>query len=91
MNKKARRLLLALFSFFIVVSFMKFPSEASTGVSKTVRVGYYQNEVFQEGASEKAVKSGYAYEYYRKISEFVCRNCRKPQYSGMLIQKLFDF
>ncbi|MBR2682565.1 MAG: transporter substrate-binding domain-containing protein, partial [Atopobiaceae bacterium] len=37
---------------------------------KTVRVGYYKNEVFQEGASEGAVKTGYAYEYYRKLSEY---------------------
>ena len=35
-----------------------------------VRVGYYENEVFQEGAKEGAVKTGYAYEYYRKISEY---------------------
>ena len=35
-----------------------------------VRVGYYENEVFQEGAAENAVKSGYAYEYYRKLSEY---------------------
>lgn len=38
--------------------------------SPTVRVGYYENEVFQEGAAEGAVKNGYAYEYYRKISEY---------------------
>ena len=38
--------------------------------SKTVRVGYYENEVFQEGAGEGLVKTGYAYEYYRKISEY---------------------
>ena len=38
--------------------------------NKKVRVGYYENEVFQEGASDGAVKSGYAYEYYRKISEY---------------------
>ena len=38
--------------------------------SKTVRVGYYENEVFQEGAEEGAVKTGYAYEYYRKLSEY---------------------
>ena len=37
---------------------------------KTVRVGYYENEVFQEGAEEGAVKTGYAYEYYRKLSEY---------------------
>lgn len=37
---------------------------------ETVRVGYYENEVFQEGAQEGAVKTGYAYEYYQKISEY---------------------
>ncbi len=37
---------------------------------KTVKVGYYENEVFQEGAEEGAIKRGYAYEYYRKISEY---------------------
>ncbi len=38
--------------------------------TKTVKVGYYENEVFQEGAKEGAIKNGYAYEYYRKISEY---------------------
>ena len=38
--------------------------------AKTVRVGYYENEVFEEGAQEGAVKQGYAYEYYRKLSEY---------------------
>ena len=38
--------------------------------AKVVRVGYYENEVFQEGAQEGAVKTGYAYEYYRKLSEY---------------------
>ena len=37
---------------------------------ETVRVGYYENEVFEEGAQEGAVKTGYAYEYYRKLSEY---------------------
>ena len=36
----------------------------------TVRVGYYEQEVFQEGASADAVKTGYAYEYYQKLSEY---------------------
>ena len=35
-----------------------------------VRVGYYENEVFQEGAQEGRIKTGYAYEYYQKISEY---------------------
>ncbi|MBQ3688013.1 MAG: transporter substrate-binding domain-containing protein [Treponema sp.] len=35
-----------------------------------VKVGYYENEVFQEGARPGAIKKGYAYEYYRKLSEY---------------------
>ena len=35
-----------------------------------IRVGYYENEVFEEGAREGAVKTGYAYEYYQKLSEY---------------------
>ena len=38
--------------------------------SKPVRVGYYENEVFQEGAQPGSVKTGYAYEYYQKLSEY---------------------
>ena len=41
-----------------------------TAETTAVRVGYYENEVFQEGAEEGAVKSGYAYEYYLKLSEY---------------------
>jgi signal transduction histidine kinase/CheY-like chemotaxis protein/HPt (histidine-containing phosphotransfer) domain-containing protein len=37
---------------------------------KTVRVGYFENEIFQEGAEEGAVRDGYAYDYYLKISEY---------------------
>jgi len=43
---------------------------AGESETKTVRVGYYENEVFQEGAQEGTVKTGYAYEYYRKLSEY---------------------
>jgi len=38
--------------------------------SVTVKVGYYENEVFQEGAEQGAVKTGYAYEYYQKLAEY---------------------
>ena len=38
-------------------------AEAAAQDEETVRVGYYENEVFQEGAGEGAVKKGYAYEY----------------------------
>ncbi|MBR3159112.1 MAG: response regulator [Atopobiaceae bacterium] len=46
------------------------PVAARAEEVQTVRVGYYENEVFEEGARENAVKTGYAYEYYRKLSEY---------------------
>ncbi len=35
-----------------------------------VRVGYYENGAFQQGAEPGAIRRGYAYEYYRKLSEY---------------------
>ena len=49
---------------------LSFPLFALTPASTQVRVGYYENEVFQEGAQEGTVKTGYAYEYYQKLSEY---------------------
>ena len=51
---------------------MLFPASAFAidDNSETVKVGYYENEVFQEGAEQGAVKTGYAYEYYQKLSEY---------------------
>jgi signal transduction histidine kinase len=43
---------------------------ANSPVHKTIRVGYYENEIFQEGAGAGQVKSGYAYEFYMKLSEY---------------------
>ena len=65
-------------SVFCIMTFLMitalFPSyvraEAGNESERRVRVGYYENEVFEEGASEDAVKTGYAYEYYRKLSEY---------------------
>lgn len=45
-------------------------SQAAWAGEERVKVGYYENEIFQEGASEGAFKRGYAYEYYRKLSEY---------------------
>ncbi|MBQ3481471.1 MAG: response regulator [Oscillospiraceae bacterium] len=53
----------------VIGLFRPVPAHAESG-SELVRVGYYENEVFQEGAEEGAVKTGYAYEYYRKLSEY---------------------
>ncbi len=38
--------------------------------NEPIKVGYYENEVFEEGAASGAVKTGYAYEYYCKLSEY---------------------
>ncbi len=46
------------------------PVASAANESKPVRVGYYENEVFQEGAQPGSVKTGYAYEYYQKLSEY---------------------
>ena len=54
----------------LVSGLMPLVSYGAEDGPEKVRVGYYENEVFQEGASEDAVKTGYAYEYYRKISEY---------------------
>ena len=43
---------------------------ADSNKDEKVRIGYYENEVFQEGAKDGAAKNGYAYEYYQKISEY---------------------
>lgn len=66
---------LELFSLFLFTSLIFFYSKplianASGDDAKVVRVGYYENEIFQEGASEGAIKKGYAYEYYRKLAEY---------------------
>ena len=46
------------------------PRQAEAAGDEPVKIGYYENEVFQEGAREGAVRTGYAYEYYRKLSEY---------------------
>ncbi len=45
-------------------------AEVSGDDENIVRVGYFENEIFQEGAKEGAVRNGYAYDYYGKISEY---------------------
>jgi len=56
----------------LVISLFQGPLlvKATSVEPKTVKIGYYENEIFQEGASNGAVKSGYAYEYYMKLSEY---------------------
>ena len=66
-----RRVILSVLCVFLCVFCKPCEIKASASAdSKTIRVGYFENEVFEEGASEDSVKSGYAYEYYRKLSEY---------------------
>ena len=62
----------AIFISLIILAGILFPARtfAVDNNSVTVKVGYYENEVFQEGAEQGAVKTGYAYEYYQKLSEY---------------------
>ena len=69
LNRK--RAIILLFSLFILCLFLNPVSVyADNDHAKTVKIGYYENEVFEEGAAPDAVKTGYAYEYYRKLSEY---------------------
>ena len=56
--------------FFLILIFPASRVYAADIQQEPVKVGYYENEVFEEGADEGAVKTGYAYEYYRKLSEY---------------------
>ncbi len=58
--------------YFIMLAVFMCPRSIASvdNESKPVRVGYYENEVFQEGAQPGAIKTGYAYEYYQKLSEY---------------------
>ncbi len=62
----------AILIILIMLAGLFFPARAFSvdNNSITVKVGYYENEVFQEGARQGAVKRGYAYEYYQKLSEY---------------------
>ena len=47
-------------------------AKAADGKSayKTVRVGWYQSPMFQEGASDDEIKSGYCYDYLQKVADY---------------------
>ena len=65
-----RKIRAALWLLIIMTLALAAEAFAAEPGSRTVRVGYYENEIFEEGAQEGAVKTGYAYEYYQKLSEY---------------------
>ena len=59
-------LLMGICLLFIVL----FPVKVSATGTKKVRVGYYERKGFQEGMSDDTRKSGYAYEYLQRLSDY---------------------
>ncbi len=70
LSRKSLGLVFLSLIIFLSVFPVKSHAETSSSEPKVIRVGYYENEIFEEGASEGNIKKGYAYEYYRKISEY---------------------
>ncbi len=70
--KKSKAVLLPAMLCLVMLAALLFPVtvNAAGPSGEAVRVGYYENEVFQEGANDDSVKTGYAYEYYQKLSEY---------------------
>ena len=65
-----KRLALLVCALLLVLSFASAGNAGDDAGAAVIRVGYYENEVFQEGADPDSVKKGYAYEYYCKLSEY---------------------
>ena len=48
----------------------KAENETGSGAYKTVRVGWYESPMFQEGVSDSEIKSGYCYDYLQKVADY---------------------
>ena len=70
-SKKRRAVILFLLAICMMLTSIR-PSATAYAADeqKKVKVGYFENEIFQEGAGEGQVRKGYAYEYYQKIAEY---------------------
>ena len=62
------RLLLA--AALAAVLWLAAPALAEAAETETIRIGFYESGLFQEGARPGAPRSGYAYEYCLKIAEY---------------------
>ena len=70
LGRKTKKIIEAVILLILTVVLVIPQTAKADDHTETVRVGYYENEVFQEGAKEGSVKTGYAYEYYLKLSEY---------------------
>ncbi|MBQ5413901.1 MAG: hypothetical protein IIU21_04465, partial [Schwartzia sp.] len=64
-----RKILFILSTVLLILLTAAQPISAEKNSSR-IRVGYYENGAFQTGANPGDIRRGYAYEYYRKISEY---------------------
>jgi signal transduction histidine kinase len=53
----------------VLVLMIPIPAYAAESESKTVRVGWYISDSFQEGSEDEA-KSGFSYDYLRKLADY---------------------
>ena len=67
--RSTRKTIVRIISIMMTVMIL-LPVTVNSSANDIVRIGYYEQEVFQEGASDGEVKTGYAYEYYQKLSEY---------------------
>ncbi|MDO4516194.1 MAG: transporter substrate-binding domain-containing protein [Bacillota bacterium] len=56
--------------FLVLVSLCPLTAMAAETEQKTVRVGWYQSDMFQEGISDDQIKRGYCYDYLQKVSDY---------------------
>ena len=67
---RARRAAFA-FLWFGIWMFLTAPKVFATGdEEQTVKIGYYQSRLFQEGDGETSMRSGYGYEYMQKLASY---------------------
>ena len=64
--KRVSSYILTVILFMLAIRFPVYAEQSDN----TIKVGYFENEIFQEGAAKDSVKTGYAYEYYQKLSEY---------------------
>ena len=66
-----KRTVLYTFSFLLLLCAIPFPTTVGAAeAGHKVRVGWYNSDHFQEGATEHDLKSGYSYEYLQGVSNY---------------------
>ena len=59
-----------LLCFFFILSCLLLAAVVGAAESKTVRIGWYHSDLFQEGSTDGEEKSGYCYQYIQKVSDY---------------------